>query len=86
MLYYIKFNIKFLKVFNYEKSWIYKNNINKVKYLLFNQIKILLFKAFKNQLYIHTKLVKSKIIISISIIMYLSLTKKHNKGIIDINI
>lgn len=57
-----------------------------MKYLLFSQIMILLFEVFKKQLYISIKLVKSKNIIITSIIINLSLIKKYDKNIININI
>lgn len=47
LLYGIKLDIKFLKIFDYNQSEIYDNNIYKTKYLLFYQIEILLFKIFK---------------------------------------
>lgn len=70
LLYGIKLSTKLPQVFCYRQSRICGNNIGKAKYLLFSQVETLLLRALKKQLYIFVKLVKSRNVIIISIIMH----------------
>lgn len=78
LLYSVKLNRKLTKIFNYRQSRICRDNISKIKYLSFSQVKTLQLRTLKKQLHIGTKLVKVRSITMIGIIMCLSLTGKHN--------
>ena len=75
LLYSIKLDIKLLKAFRCRQSMICKNDISKAKFLPFSQIKTLLLETLKEELYINTKLVKSRSVIVIGIIVCLNLTR-----------
>lgn len=85
-LYNIKLNTKLLKAFSYRQSQICRNDISKARYLLFSQIKMLPLKALKEQLHISIKLVKGRSVTTINIIIQFSLTEKHDKSTLDIDI
>lgn len=72
-LYSIKLNTKLPKTFYYRQSRICEDDIGEAKYLPFSQVEMLLLGTLKKQLHIYAKLVKSRRITAISIIMRLSL-------------
>ena len=69
LLYSIKLSTKLLKTFYCRQGLIYKDDIGEAKCLSFSQVETLLFGALKEQLHICTKLVISKTVTTISMII-----------------
>lgn len=74
-LYDIRLSTKLANVFCYRQSRIFRNNVDKAKYLSFGKVKTLLLEILKEQLNIGAKLVKDRNVPAISIIMRLNLAR-----------